>query len=136
MSTQEKIQLQLPAKHKYLSMASALIHAFLTKLDTDEQTIYNIQLAIQEVCANIVDHAYLDIADGLIIITIYLEKSTILVIEVQDAGKGFDFASIKPANLKTPHERGYGLHLIKALIDDVTYEQLSEGNRWKIKKQL
>ena len=140
MNQQESIQLQIPASHAHLHLVSALIHAFLKPLrppvHPDEQTIYNAQLAVQEVCANIVDHAYKGMDNGIIIITIYLEKSTILVVELQDQGKSFDFASAKPANLRTPHERGYGLHLIKQLLDDVMYEQLSNGNRWKLQKQL
>lgn len=137
MSQQDTIKLELPAKHQYLYLVSALLEAFLTSHSLHEQVIYNIQLGVQEVCANVVDHAYKEITEGLIKITIRLEKSNILIVELYDYGKVFDPTTIKTTSLDgQPHVRGYGLQLIKSLFDDVIYENLSDCNRWTVKKQL
>lgn len=136
MNDHDIIHLELPASHKYLHIMSALIDAFLAHHNLEVQKVYNIQLGVQETCANIVDHAYKDFDGGWIKITIYLEKSNILVIKLHDEGRHFDLSSTKPVNLKTPHARGYGLHLINSLFDHVTYEKLENCNLWTLTKQL
>ncbi|MCU0489987.1 MAG: ATP-binding protein [Chloroflexaceae bacterium] len=99
--------------------------------------VYNVQLAAHEVCTNIVNHAYEEIEQGRIDIKLVLHfQPAQLVIEFQDTGRPFDVTTVPEPNLEEPQVHGYGMFLIKNLMDSVTYTPQSDGNRWQLIKHL
>jgi serine/threonine-protein kinase RsbW len=102
-----------------------------------EVTIYNVQLAAQEICTNIVDHAYDGQLGGRIAVAIAVAHDPPrLVVEVCDTGRSFDPGSVPAPNLEQAQVHGYGLFLVHSLMDDVSYEALQPGNRWRLVKNL
>lgn len=136
---EDVIRLDLPATHKYLNLLGACIGEMLSRLDDAadlESTVYNVQLAVQECCANIVDHAYVGM-DGRIYATLtLLEEPRRLVIELHDSGRSFEPETVKPPVLGQPQVRGYGLFLMRELLDEVDYLPSPGDNRWRLVKQL
>ena len=134
------IRLNLPASFKYLNVLSATIAEILGRVDglaEADATIYNIQLAAQEACTNIVDHAYKSIDDGRIAIQIEFHNMThTLVIDIQDTGQSFNIEEAKSPNLGTLQIRGLGLFLMRELLDDVQYFPQPGNNRWRLTKQF
>ncbi|HNP85709.1 MAG TPA: ATP-binding protein [Kouleothrix sp.] len=134
------IRVELPATTKYLSVVSACIAEILTRVDGLEQresTIYNIQLAAHEACANIVDHAYDGYDDQRIEIVLTMEvPSKRFIIDLYDSGHSFDLASTTTPNFEVPQIRGYGLYIIRSLMDDVSYHPEPGSNHWCLVKQL
>ena len=67
---------------------------------------------------------------GQVEINFTIEDNT-LVIKVTDQGVGFDKNSIKipeiEQKIKSDHKRGWGLQLIKELMDTVEFESTDEG---------
>jgi serine/threonine-protein kinase RsbW len=97
---------------------------------------YNVQLALQEICANIVDHAY-EGAGGRLAVAMYVAlEPWRLVIELSDMGRSFDLAAAREPDLDEAQEGGYGLFLARALMDEVSYAPGAEGNYWRLVKQL
>jgi len=143
MPPDDVIRLDLPATHKYLNLLSACIGEMLSRLDVSvhgqneiETTIYNVQLAVQECCANIVDHAY-DAVDGRIQATLILAESPRrLVVELHDNGRAFEPETVPQPTLGQPQVRGYGLFLMKELLDEVDYDPQPGDNRWRLVKLL
>lgn len=139
MPPDDVIQLDLPATHKYLNLLSACIGEMLSRLDDAaeiETTIYNVQLAVQECCANIVDHAY-DEDHGRIIATLTLAAAPRrLIVELHDNGHAFEPEQVPQPRLNEPQVRGYGLFLMKQLLDEVDYQPQPGDNRWRLVKQL
>jgi serine/threonine-protein kinase RsbW len=140
MNTDDIIRIDLPSDHKYLSVLGVTLAEILYKvedLSQPEQTVYEIQLAVQEVCANIVNHAYANFEGGRIQAIIELAKDPRrVVIELSDTGVAFNFdASVAP-DLDEPHEGGYGLYLIDQVMDKVSYEALASGNIWTLTKHI
>jgi len=90
----------------------------------DEGTLYEIQLAVDEACANVVDHAYEGTDPGDIEVTCCLEDRC-LTIRVRDWGKGFELASVDEPDLNAPLEErslgGLGLFLVKKMMDTVEF---------------
>lgn len=135
------IHLDIPATFQYLHIGSLCIQGVLSQVtDVQESEIlsYNVQLAVQEICANIVQHAYAEEHKGQRIqlaITLQ-EQPRRLLVELFDTGMAFDETQVKEPDLEQPQARGYGLFLAKRLMDEVTYHQLSGGNRWRLAKNL
>ncbi len=113
------------------------INAFLRKspdMPDRESIQYGIVLALHELFTNIIRHAYADRSDGLIFCDMLLEKGSFTAI-VADNGLNFDAATVAEPDLDTGQAGGYGLFLIKQLLDEVAYEPLAAGNRWRLVKR-
>lgn len=140
MSDPTVITLDLPAAHRYLNIAGACIEAIVARIEDApdrEMTSYALQLAVQETCANIVDHAYAATADGRIQIEFVLHADPRrLVVEIYDGGRAFDPSQAREPDLDNAQVRGYGLFLMHKLMDAVTYERLADRNHWRLVKNL
>jgi serine/threonine-protein kinase RsbW len=136
----EIVRLDLPASHKYLNILGACIAELLVRVDGIEERevlTYNIQLAAHEACANIVDHAYAGELERRIEIILTLAgPPRQLIIDLHDTGSAFDLSSVPTPDLDQAHDHGYGLFLIRSLMDEVTYTPRSGGNHWCMVKQL
>lgn len=136
MNTTTTIRLEIPAALKYLSVVSEVLADVLDKCGTlpdHQQTVYNIQLAVQEACTNIIDHAYGGDERERIAASI-LTTATHIEIELVDHGQSFDINRIPRVELDSPQVHGYGLYLIHQLMDDVRYEVKPDGNHWWLVK--
>lgn len=97
--------------------------------------IYLIELAISEICTNIIQHAYSG-QKGRITGHITLLEDGVLL-DFYDTGRSFDPNSI-PEPKADPHhlvEGGYGLHIVRQIMDVVVYDQDTvRGNHWHLGK--
>ena len=136
----EVVRLDLPAGHKHLNILGACISELLVRVehvDDREAIIYNIQLAAHEACANIIDHAYAGDSERRVLITLTLAGCPRrLIIELHDTGFSFDLAAVPEPNLDEAHDHGYGLFLMRSLMDEMTYTSRPEGNHWALVKHL
>ena len=139
MSQVELFQIKLPAKFKYLSMIGSCIESFMTHMEgipEPAETTYMLQLAVHEVCNNIVEHAY-DHEDGRIWADFsvdYGERR--VVVDLRDQGAAFDVASVAEPDLAQPAERGYGLYLARQIMDTVEYKRADPNNHWHMEKKF
>jgi serine/threonine-protein kinase RsbW len=138
MQEMETIQLNVPASHKYLNVVGACLTEVMARIDDlPEAAIvtYNVQLAVHEICTNIVEHAYENTGTNRIAITISpAEQPKRLVVELHDTGRAFDLAAAREPTLDAPQERGYGLFLVRQLMDEVLYDPQPGNNRWRLTK--
>ena len=141
MDDTHSVLLDLPATHQYLNVLSACLAAVLERLDGLDHTpegVYGIQLAVHEVCANIVEHAYGDATGGRIQALIRLDPASCeLVVELRDtAMRAFDWAIVPEPDLDGPQARGYGLFLARSLMDEVICHACPGDNHWWLRKRL
>jgi serine/threonine-protein kinase RsbW len=98
--------------------------------DLDERTLYQIQLAVDEVCANVVHHAYEGMVPGDMEISCSRDEHSISI-RVRDWGRGFAADQVADPKVDAPLEErtlgGLGLYLVKQVMDQVDYERVSEG---------
>ncbi len=137
----ETIKLELPSGYQYLSVISDALKTMLKKVpEVEAQTCYNIQLAVQEACTNIVDHAHKGNPDLMILVVISLrltvDSPRCIVVELVDHGVTFDITHPPAVDLNNPRIRGYGLLIIHQLMDEVHYQTASDGNHWRLIKYL
>ena len=91
-----------------------------------QREVLEVQLAVEEACTNIVLHAY-DGRVGLICVSVRVEKNK-LKIMLEDYGPPFDptehmaLHRLTNDNIEGP-VGGWGIGLIRALMEEITYER-------------
>lgn len=133
------ITLDIPATLTYVPILSrcacALVES-VTNLAEPAVNLYNLELALQEVAVNIVKHAYAH-SEGRIQMTLCLEAQPArLTLLLHDTGASFDPARVPPPKLGELQEHGFGLFLVRQLMDEVEYSHSTRGNRWKLVKTI
>ena len=133
------LRVEIPAAHAYLHLIGPSISCLFNNAPSPvnvEGLAYNIELAVHEVCTNIIEHAYGRLPGHIKIVFTMLTKPQQLVIELFDNGRSFEYASIPMPTPDEPQVRGYGLFLIQALMDEVEYCPKDNGNTWRLVKNL
>ena len=128
--------LTLPRDVSTVPVVRRLCKGALLELGVVPLDIHDVALAVTEACANVVEHSsdtddeyevHVSVSDGL------------CEIRVVDAGRGFDADALEGAgpveNLTA--ERGRGLSLMRALVDNAQFESAPEaGTIVHLRKQL
>jgi serine/threonine-protein kinase RsbW len=135
----EVISLEVPADYKYLDAVTNLVSLVIDRMGTppdDPNSKFAITLAIHEACTNIIEHAYHG-QPGKVQVLIELDISRKNVqIEFSDQGDPASIERIEKTEPHFPQVKGYGLFLIRQLVDQVQYSREGDTNRWKITKHL
>lgn len=92
------------------------------RLNLDEKTLFQLDLAIEEAAANVVEHAYMPGSPGEMMLCIESIPDAIRL-TLTDWGIPFDPDKVTPFDIHAPIETrirgGMGLHFIHSLMDDV-----------------
>ena len=92
------------------------------------QDAHELGVAFSEACANLHRHAYGGRRDGRVELRVTFEGDRVVVVLDHD-GRPFAPAEYASPDLRRPSENGYGLFLINALVDDVSFEDTGSGGR-------
>jgi serine/threonine-protein kinase RsbW len=91
----------------------------------DEKDIYAVELAVDEACSNIIEHAYGGEDKGDIECTCNDLNGSLEII-IRDGGRPFDPEAVTPPNFSVAltdlKPRGAGLFLIHNMMDDVDFK--------------
>ena len=105
----------------------------------NDKDIYAVELAVDEACSNIIEHAYGGEGRGEIICTCN-DINNGLEIILRDDGKRFDPEGVSPPDFSVeldklePH--GAGLYLIRNMMDDVDFKFSKDaGNELRMVKR-
>lgn len=133
------MQQTFPSKYESLAEIGTFIHQAAESAGLDEHSIYQVETAVDEACANIIEHAYGGDGNHEIRIACMIQPDTITV-QLHDTGKPFNPELIKPPGLDLPLEersdRGLGLFFINRWMDSVKFDfSESEGNTLTLKKR-
>ena len=136
----EVVRFDLPARYTYLHLIGDCIADVLKLvdgIDDAELLTYNMQLAAHEACTNIVSHAYGNKDDGRISIAVALDfNPPRLTIDLQDTGRPFEEERYISPDLDEVRIHGYGIFLMRNLMDSVTYTPTPGRNHWSLSKNL
>jgi anti-sigma regulatory factor (Ser/Thr protein kinase) len=92
----------------------------------DEEQILHLKIAVSEACTNIFRHAYGQDPTRPIHFTATAIESG-LDLCIRDFGSTFNPTQIPAPNLDEPHEGGYGVFLMRSLMDEVEYVTPPDG---------
>ena len=87
--------------------------------------VRNLGLVVSEACVNVIEHAYGGRPGNPIELKLFIDERE-LVLTIRDVGNKFDPTTYKPPDLSEPHESGYGVFIIRSLMDDVRYDTSGE----------
>ena len=99
--------------------------------------VYLVELAVSEICTNMIEHAYAD-TPGYITGQITLTNLGVQI-DIYDQGRSFNPDAIPPpiSDPMDPSEGGYGLHIVRQIMDIAEYEaNTPQGNHWRLVKYL
>jgi len=122
-------------------LVTACVSRAAEVLGLDEHALYQVQLAVDEACANVVDHAYVGPEPGEMEVSCYRYDKEFFIIRVRDWGQGFDPAQVARPQVDAPLEDrslgGLGLFLVQAVMDWVRFSfDPHAGNELLMVKRL
>lgn len=116
--------MEIEGKLENLAQIADFIGSSMKEFGFDDKKVFNIQMAVDEACANIIEHAYIDDV-GRIHISCFMKDEKVFVV-IKDRGKSMDPSSIKTpditASLEDRKIGGLGVYFIKTMMDEVKYE--------------
>jgi serine/threonine-protein kinase RsbW len=105
----------------------------------DAETLYNLQLAVDEACTNIVTHGYRGLDPGSIILDLDVDPDR-LTLTLTDFGHSFEPDKTPVPDIQAPLEErepgGFGLFLIQKCVDRMEYQVTEDGNKMTLIKYL
>lgn len=105
----------------------------------DEDTAYDLKLAVDEACTNVVQHGYAGMNPGSIILDLTVSETEVQVC-LTDFGHPFEPSSAPIPDITLPLEErpagGFGLFLIYQTMDEVDYVTSEAGNTLILRKRI
>jgi serine/threonine-protein kinase RsbW len=129
MITDNKVELHIPSVMGYEKIAMECAASMAKKMGFTENRIEDLKTAVAEACLNAIEHGNKMDTSTKVGITLTVEESKLQVL-VKDQGKGLD--KVTEPNIENKIEgkdqpRGWGIFLIKRLMNEVTFESSPEG---------
>ncbi len=120
-----------PGCFESLEKISDLVVRAATKAGLDDRAVYAVQLAVDEACTNIIEHAYGGEGKGNIECSIQVCRGEIKII-LRDHGLPFDPKKVRKPKTHVPLEdlepRGLGIFFMRNMMDEVQFEFCSDVN--------
>ena len=130
-----QVRFAMPSHPRYLPVVRGAIAPLAAAIGWDECECRAITLAVDEALANVIRHAYGNRADGLIELECR-ESPDGLEITLLDNGEAPDRANICARELGCDQPGGLGTHIIRKVMDSVSYEASDKGNLFVARKTL
>jgi serine/threonine-protein kinase RsbW len=105
----------------------------------DDHICYDLKLAVDEACTNIITHGYAGMNPGSIILSLEMAPNKV-VVTITDFGHPFEPSEASApdveAGLEDLRMGGFGLFFIYQTMDEINYETTEDGNHLTFIKQL
>ena len=93
----------------------------------DEDFVNAAELAMSEACANAVVHHRDDGGTGRIVVSFEIWHDKI-VMKIKEKGPGFDITAVPSPSFDKHCPGGYGIHIIRSIMDEVRYFRHGDWN--------
>jgi len=129
------LKLSMSSDPRYLPVVRGAIGPLAAAMGWDESDSRAITLALDEALANIIRHAYHNCLDGRIELECR-ETPEGLEVTLLDNGEPPDRTKICARAIACDQPGGLGTHIIKDVMDTVSYQATPMGNRFVATKQF
>ena len=108
-----------------LSDVSKFVVQAARQAGLNEKDVFHVQAAVDEACANVIEHAYEGLESGAITLSCCWTEDTFTV-TIQDSGSSFDPEAIPLPDLSDDLDAreagGLGLYFMRQMMDKVRFE--------------
>ncbi|OHX64009.1 ATP-binding SpoIIE family protein phosphatase [Flammeovirga pacifica] len=119
-----------PASNKK-SKLNGEVDIFLTQNEISSEVKKKIFIVLDELISNQINYAFEGIDSPLIDLLLEIKDQT-FIIKIEDNGIAFDPFSLVPPNINLPIEEretgGLGIHIVKQIMDDFSYQRDGDKN--------
>lgn len=120
----------LPAEYKSLEKISKFVVHAAREAGFNNQKVYEVELAVDEACCNIIDHAYGGEGRGDMRCSVEVGEGK-LKVTLEDQGRPFDPTLVPEPLVNVPlsrlRKRGAGVFLMRKVMDELHYESSPEN---------
>jgi anti-sigma regulatory factor (Ser/Thr protein kinase) len=124
-------KLTLAAELSSLAQFREFIKSLCSQAGVDEQSCYDLQIASDEACTNVINHGYAGMNPGSIILELKASPEFI-VMTITDFGHPFEPVEAPQPDVEAmmleKKASGFGLYLIYQTMDRVDYRTTAFGN--------
>ncbi|MBP7829531.1 MAG: ATP-binding protein [Kiritimatiellae bacterium] len=137
----ENVQIRVPGEARFLGLIRSVITMLARTAGFPDVDVDKIELAVDEACSNVMEHAYGDAAPKPALELEIRWEPGRFTVDIVDQGEPFDFAKYVaprfPDHWVDGECRGAGLYLIRSCMDETQYEsQPGHANRLRLVKLL
>lgn len=138
VNTINNLSIELKATRDNFDLFSNFIESCLSKAGIINHDNPNILLASEEIIVNIIDYAFLKDKGNLLIN--FSHNDNKIEISFTDSGQPFNPLELPETDINLPLEErglgGYGVLIVKKLMDSVLYENINGKNHLTIIKHI
>jgi len=136
----EQFRLTVDSRLERLSEIADFVQAAASQCGLNEKKIYDVQMAVDEACSNVIEHAYGGASTGTIQI-VCEKRGKDFVVTIRDYGKAFDPNQVARPKTNAPLSKrnigGLGLFFIYKMMDHVKFDFSSgHGNVLTMVKKI
>lgn len=121
----KRYHLRIPSQTDNLEIIREFVTRIARQVGFRDEDIGKIELAVDEACTNVIEHAYGYNDKKPIQVDILFDQQK-LSVTISDRGKGFDPKKLKPPDMKKYMEDmrrgGLGVHLMQRLMDEIDFD--------------
>ena len=126
-----RYQITRAAELESLPIFRDFIAECCARYDIPREVVFDLKLAVDEACTNIITHGYRGMDPGSIILSFRVEADRILV-QITDFGHSFEPAEAPRPDVQAALEDrelgGLGLYFIYQTMSNIDYHASEEGN--------
>lgn len=126
----ETFELEIPGTREHLTEVFGFMAGVLEKIGVSDPPAYAINLAVDEVVTNVVEHAYQD-SQGKVKVECAREGDVVTIV-VTDQGRPFDPTKSPPPDISSDLDHrevgGLGIFLARKAMSSITYERKGGRN--------
>lgn len=131
--------IRFPGRYESLPKVGEFVIQAARRAGLSEKEIYAVELAVDEACSNIIDHAYGGEGVGEMECSVGVQENSLKII-LRDTGRPFNPKKIPQPSFNVPIEdlkpRGVGFYLMQKMMDEIHYEHSDdEGNTLTLVKR-
>jgi sigma-B regulation protein RsbU (phosphoserine phosphatase) len=120
-----------------IALLPKFVETVANEAQLDHEVAFNLNLALEEAVSNVIMYAYPEGTDGVVDIEAIVDGKTVSFV-ITDSGKAFDPTSREDVDINAKMDErpigGLVIHLVRTIMDTVTYERKEEKNILTITK--
>ncbi len=122
------VRLEMASQPRFLAAARALVGTIAQRVGFNEIQCGQISLAVDEALCNVITHGYDRRPDERVWVSLWALEGNPPGIKViiEDHARQVDPSKIQPRDLDDIRPGGLGVHIIREVMDEVTYEKRPE----------